>query len=488
MRRYLQLIFTAILLLGFSRGAEEKRLAVYSAQTNFTIPVTDHDGQEYVSLTDLLDPFGNSALVHKGDRWKLRLQPTSGGTLEAEFTEGSNAAKVRGKKIQLTQPFWADGQRGYIAVTSAPVLMVQFTRQSANLRENSRRLFVGDVSTTYSAEIPKGAPNKLILHFSSPVNPAVSTEPGRVRLMFNRDPVIPSGTNPQPFDNPSLHSATFSENNGASELTIATTAPAFATFSDGGRTITLTATPAPAQTAQAQPKTGPSPTPSATGGATAPASSTPSLPATTAQGPAVPRFFVIIDPAHGGDDPGATLGEGLFEKDVTLAIARRIRAELEQRGVAAVLVREGDASLTLDQRAITANTSRAALYIGVHATTFGTGVHLFTARLSGAVKVPAHSFLPWNSAQAVYLDASHNLAASLVTEFDSRQIQSVPLESGLRPLRNIAKPAIEIEVAEPGTVPEAVKEGLTSIAYQQAVATAVAAGIANVRGSMETGR
>lgn len=461
-------------------------MAVYSAQTSFTISVTDHEGQEYVSVTDLVEPFGNVTLTHKGDRWKLRLSPSSGSALEAEFADGSPDAKIRGKKVQLTYPFWADSQRGYIPVSSAPILMVQLTHQSSNLRENSRRLFIGDVSTTYTAEISKNAPNKLVLHFSSQVNPAVSTEPGKVRLTFSRDPVVPSGTNPQSFESSTIRSVGFSESNGTADLTIATTAPALATFSDNGRTITITATPAINQAAQGTPQPGPVPT--LPTGAQPPTSTAGTPATTTAQAPPAPRFFVIIDPAHGGDDPGATLGEGLFEKDVTLAIAKRIRAELDQRGIFATLLREGDATIGNDQRAVAANTSRAALYIGVHATTFGTGVHLYSARFSRMAKPPAHSFLPWESAQAAYLDASHNLTASLLTEFDSRHIQSIPLESGIRPLRNIAKPAIAIEVAEPASVPEAVKEGLTSIAYQQSIAAAVASGIANMRPSLEGAR
>ncbi len=479
MHRHLQLFLLAIFLLGLSPAAEEKRLAVYSPQTNFSVPVSDHAGQEYVSVTDLVDPFGSATLTHKGDRWKLKLSPPSGATTEAEFTDGSDTAKIKGKKIQLANAFWTDGQRGYIPVASAPVLMLQFTHQSANLRENSRRLFIGDVSTSYTTDLQKSTPNKLVLHFSAPVNPTVSTEPGRVRLTFNRDPLIASGTNPQPLDSPTIKSATFAENNGAAELAIATTAPVLATFSDGGRTITLTATPPAAQAAQTP---APVPTPSPT---TSTASTQQISPF---QAPTAPRFFVIIDPAHGGDDPGATLGDGLFEKDVTLALARRIRADLEQRGITAVLLREGDATLTLDQRAIAANASRGSIYLSVHATTFGTGVRLYTARFAGIPKLASHAFLPWNTAQATFLDQSHNLEASLVTELDSRQIHSVPLESGIRPLRNIAKPAIAIEVAEPATVPEAVKEGLSSIPYQQSIAAAIGTGIANLRGSMETGK
>jgi len=194
---------------------------------------------------------------------------------------------------------------------------------------------------------------------------------------------------------------------------------------------------------------------------------------------------VIIDPAHGGDDPGATLGDGLFEKDVTLAFARRIRADLDQRGITAVLLRDGDATLTLDQRAIVANASRGAIYIGVHATSFGSGVHIYSARFNGQLKGTNSTFLPWNTAQATYLDLSHSLEASLVTEFEARQIHSVPLESGLRPLRNVAKPAIAIEIAEPDTLPEAVKEGLSSVAYQQNVAAAIGSAIANARTAIE---
>lgn len=461
-------------------------MAVYSAQTSFTIPVVDHEGQEYVSLTDLLDPFGNAALTHKGDRWKLRLAPSSGQAMEAEFTLGSDTAKIRGKKVQLAHAFWVDGQRGYVPLQSAPVLMVQFAHVSASLREESRRLFVGDVSTTFTAEAVKGNSNKLVLHFSAPVNPTVSTEPGKVRLTFNREPLIVTGVNPQSFDNPAIRSATFAESNGSAEITIVTAAPASASFSDGGRTITLISSQPAPQAAQSQPK--PATPSAATPATTQPqvASPSPALPgATEAQVPSAPRFIVIIDPAHGGDDPGATLGDGLFEKDVTLAFARRIRADLDQRGITAVLLRDGDATLTLDQRAIVANASRGAIYIGVHATSFGSGVHIYSARFNGQLKGTNSTFLPWNTAQATYLDLSHSLEASLVTEFEARQIHSVPLESGLRPLRNVAKPAIAIEIAEPDTLPEAVKEGLSSVAYQQNVAAAIGSAIANARTAIE---
>ena len=60
-------------------------------------------------------------------------------------------------------------------------------------------------------------------------------------------------------------------------------------------------------------------------------------------------------------------------------------------------------------------------------------------------------------------------------------MKTLPLESSLRPLRNLAKPAIAIELAPPDNS----TEGLTSVAYEQSVATATAAAVAKIRGSLE---
>src|SRR5215469_1722406 len=57
--------------------------------------------------------------------------------------------------------------------------------------------------------------------------------------------------------------------------------------------------------------------------------------------------FVMIDPSHGGDDPGATLAPGLREKDVTLSFSRELKKELEERGIAVRLLRDSDISLAL---------------------------------------------------------------------------------------------------------------------------------------------
>ena len=67
----------------------------------------------------------------------------------------------------------------------------------------------------------------------------------------------------------------------------------------------------------------------------------------------------MIDPSHGGYDKGATFGGKLVEKDITLRLAREVRKELEERGIAARLLRESDIDLSLDRRAEITNEQRA---------------------------------------------------------------------------------------------------------------------------------
>src|SRR2546422_132219 len=62
------------------------------------------------------------------------------------------------------------------------------------------------------------------------------------------------------------------------------------------------------------------------------------------------RHTVVIDPGHGGADPGNPgryFPNGLVEKDITLAIARLLRAELVRRGIAASLTRSTDTLIDL---------------------------------------------------------------------------------------------------------------------------------------------
>ncbi|MFA5005783.1 MAG: N-acetylmuramoyl-L-alanine amidase [Candidatus Omnitrophota bacterium] len=75
---------------------------------------------------------------------------------------------------------------------------------------------------------------------------------------------------------------------------------------------------------------------------------------------------VVIDPGHGGNDPGAIGRTGLREKDVNLDIAKRLSALLKQEGVQTVMTRSTDKFIPLPVRVNIANHSGADLFVSVH--------------------------------------------------------------------------------------------------------------------------
>jgi N-acetylmuramoyl-L-alanine amidase len=80
------------------------------------------------------------------------------------------------------------------------------------------------------------------------------------------------------------------------------------------------------------------------------------------------RPRVVLDPGHGGRDPGALGIGGVREKEVTLAIAREVSAILRRQGRWEVkLTREGDTTLSLEERTAIANAFGADLFVSIHA-------------------------------------------------------------------------------------------------------------------------
>lgn len=80
---------------------------------------------------------------------------------------------------------------------------------------------------------------------------------------------------------------------------------------------------------------------------------------------------VVIDPGHGGEDPGAVGRGGSLEKDVTLEIARRLKAKIDGTpNMRALLTRDGDYFIPLQQRVAKARRVKADLFVSVHADAF----------------------------------------------------------------------------------------------------------------------
>ena len=102
------------------------------------------------------------------------------------------------------------------------------------------------------------------------------------------------------------------------------------------------------------------------GGVTVPIAPAVAVPVTKAKVPGRP--IVVIDPGHGGRDPGAIAVSGtLLEKQLTLTLARELRARLAERGrVRVALTRDSDKYLTLEERAGIARRLGAGLFLSLH--------------------------------------------------------------------------------------------------------------------------
>jgi len=469
------LLLSAALLSG---APEAKRLSVYSPSANYSVEVTVRNGGDYVELLEILRPLGAVTARVDGRVWKVRYN-----NLDGEFIDGQTRVRVQGQNFDLPGSFLLnhDNGRGLVPLGSLPNLMQRFLGAPVNFHESSRRLFIGNVAVHFTAQVNKTGPPgitppTLVMNFSSPVNPMIATEPGKLRMVFTHEPLVPPGSQSLTFDSPTIPSATFQEDNGAAEIAVAGPVPLFASFSNDGRTITITPAPQavvrPAQSpAQAPPVPSANPVLSVQPGTPPPAGAAGNSTASFST-----QYFAVVDASHGGEERGAALSDQLAEKDVTLAVARSLRQELQARGFTTLLLRDGDVTLTLDQRASLANGAHPAIYICLHAGSQGSGVRLYTALLpaGGQNRGP---FLDWDTAQSGFRAVSQSAESSLATEFGKRKVPVRSLAAPLRPLNNVAAAAVAIEMAPlAGNISD-----LNSPAYRQVVAESVVAGIEAVR-------
>jgi N-acetylmuramoyl-L-alanine amidase len=465
-----------VLLSILPLAAQEKRLSIYAPQMFYQVSIIDHGKDAYIGLFDLLEPLGRVEARVADKKWKLSFTGT-GQPVEAEFQDGKRKCKVRGNDFEMTGNFILQGGRGYVPVSSLATLLPRIIERTLEVHAAQRRLFLAGVAMKFTLDLKRN-PNRLVATLPAPISPQVASDGTHLRLTFVRDPVVATGVDVYSYTEPPFASSNFSEANGIATLDVTGTVPLQALMSDGGKTLTISAV---TQQAAPAPNTPNPQTPSPV----TPSAATLSPAAPSAAVAAKPRtgrmYYVALDAGHGGDERGAQLTETLNEKDVTLALAHRIQHELEARGITVYNVRPGDNTLTSDQRAASANSSRAAIYVSVHAATLGTGVRVFTAMVPPLATPNRRAFLPWDTAQAAYIANSYAVAGAVTAECNSRKLPVKSLGAPVRPLNNIAAAAIAVEVAPQGDT----VESITDAKYQQDIAAAIAAGIADMRGKLE---
>jgi N-acetylmuramoyl-L-alanine amidase len=187
-----------------------------------------------------------------------------------------------------------------------------------------------------------------------------------------------------------------------------------------------------------------------------------------------PRFTILLDAAHGGDDSGGQIGTAVAEKTVTLALSVRLRSLLTARGFSVVTTREGNITLDADARAQIANHALPAACLVLHATQSGSGVHLFTSAI--APTQPTR-FLAWKTAQSAYVTRSLRLAGVLNAAFAKAADAVLPAtlaRATLPGLDSLACPAVVVELAPERASDGSIAADVTDPTYQTQVVETIA--------------
>ncbi|MGB9893487.1 MAG: N-acetylmuramoyl-L-alanine amidase family protein [Candidatus Saccharicenans sp.] len=186
---------------------------------------------------------------------------------------------------------------------------------------------------------------------------------------------------------------------------------------------------------------------------------------------------IVIDPGHGGNESGAKGTYGTLEKEITLAVSKKLKEAIE-RGLKyrVVMTREADISVPLEKRAALANNNKADLFISIHANgsrrVNARGSETFFLSLNATdeearrlayfennsqdleTRVPEKDFddlklILWDMAQSAYLKQSSQLAEFVQQELNellntlNRGVKQAPFKV----LTGAACPAILVEVA-----------------------------------------
>ncbi|MGM3308614.1 N-acetylmuramoyl-L-alanine amidase [Anabaena sp. WFMT] len=171
------------------------------------------------------------------------------------------------------------------------------------------------------------------------------------------------------------------------------------------------------------------------------------------------KLLVMIDPGHGGKDPGAVGIAGIQEKNLILPISKRVAAILQQNGVQAVMTRDSDYFVTLPGRVAMAERANADVFVSIHANSVG----LSRPDVSGL--------------ETYYYESGLSLARIV----HNRILQSVNVrdrkvrKARFYVLRKSSMPSILVEVGYVTGREDVAK--LRTSAYQNQMAEAIAQGI-----------
>jgi N-acetylmuramoyl-L-alanine amidase len=175
------------------------------------------------------------------------------------------------------------------------------------------------------------------------------------------------------------------------------------------------------------------------------------------------RVLVMLDPGHGGKDPGAIGLGGLREVDVILPVAKRVAAILEKEGIAVKMTRNGDYFIGLDERVSIARDAGATLFVSIHANS-----------IDNRPDVNGLETYHYNIGQS-FADTVHRVVVDYVNKngfyLNDRRVRS----ARFLVLRKSTIPAILVETGYLTSAEESAR--LRRDDYQKVMAEAIAKGI-----------
>ncbi|MBK5254401.1 MAG: N-acetylmuramoyl-L-alanine amidase [Vicinamibacteria bacterium] len=386
----------------------------------------------------------------------------SGGR-EVTLENGKSLFSVAGQLRALAAPVRVVGERTYVSAPSAAIVLGAALGQTATYRTAYRALVIGayDAPRLRLVNLVSVASVESTIELSKPVPYEIRKEPNRVVVIFQAD-VMETDFVAEALPGRIVVSARFER-----------ASPPRLTFDLGDRFGSVKTSERDSQHVgllfDTPPIAGAWPVPGGPEGPTGrPAPGKSVALGTGFQKPIV----LVIDPGHGGDDGGARGPGGKLEKDVTLALARRLRAAaVDSLSVQAYLTRDNDMEVPLDERAAIANNFNADIFISLHAngsraaSAKGTEVFFlsYTAADDEARRIAMQEgeitertrgndkdvgLILWDMAQAAQLEASSRLAGNIHGEIAeaalsrSRGVKQAPF----RVLVGATMPAALVEV------------------------------------------
>jgi len=429
-------------------------LTILSREGRRTIPISTVGGQERVALDDLAAAFQLAVREEAG-----ALTVSYRGRVVV-LTADQTIASVAGRLVSLSAPPVRSGGRWLVPLDFINRSLALLYDARLDLRRAARLLVVGDlrVPRVVVRQEAVGAGGGRITIEATPRATITPTPEGNQRIIVKVDadavdPLLPP-IQPQGIiaairlvDTATL-SIDLTPRPGGYRPTIQ--------MQDNGSRLILDLGPVQADAVAAPPSPPPLARPD-------------EKPAVLPTFETVGLRTIAIDAGHGGPDVGLRGGKGTLEKDVTLAVARRLKTAVEGRlGLRVILTRDEDRFVPLDDRAATANHNKAELFISLHAgasfrrTVNGAGVYLaaFNESSSSApVLVPERvptfggglrdiELVPWGLAQIRYTESSERMATLLAEQFEGHiPLSPNPIQrTPLRVLKSANMPAVLIEV------------------------------------------